>query len=485
MSRPCRAEVTTIDLCPDPSRVLAKPFVPGLEDVGPTGSRAAPVIDRVLHLTDAEVEGCLDELRERFTSRHRDIEGTWLTHAARVTPLIDTSMTLSLQRRLLLGAYFTHEYSVEGAALANPSIVPFPAPSPDGTQEFVMSVRCIGEGHRSAIGFRTGSVGSSGSVTIDPPSPFLEYQTGIPGMHSRRVFHSRLDEWGHDIDEVAHLLSLLPPEFDDTHLSAALATLAARSPRPGPEMTERAMELSRWSYRVQFADSTDISERLLWPHSPPEYHGMEDARFVLFEDHDGDSTYLATYTAFDRNRISVQLLQTDDFRTFSISPMAGTAATGKGLALFPRRIGDRFAALTRSDRETNGLAMSDDIRHWETHEQLQVPHEAWELTQLGNCGSPLETPEGWLVITHGVGAMRTYRIGALLLDLDHPVKVIGRTVEPILEPLDGRVDGYVPNVVYSCGSMIHDDVLIMPFGIADQRIGVATLAVADLLAAMS
>ncbi len=485
MSRSCRAEVTTIDLRPDPSRVLAKPFVPGLEDVGPTGSRAAPVIDRVLRLTDDEVERSLEELRLRFTSRHRDIEGTWLSHAARVTPLIDTSMTLSLARRLILGAYFTHEYSVEGAALANPSIVPFPVSSSDGAQEFVMSVRCIGEGHRSAIGFRTGAVGRNGTVTIDDPSPYVRHEMGGPGMHSRRVFHSRLDEWGHDLDEVAQLLTLLPPEFDDTHLAAALASLTARSARPGPDIAQRCQELSQWSYRVQFPEGTDISERVLWPHSPPEYHGMEDARFVQFEDDDGARTYLATYTAYDRNRISMQLLHTDDFRTFYISPMAGSAATGKGLALFPRRIGGRFVALTRSDRETNGLAMSDDIRHWETHEQLQVPHEAWELTQLGNCGSPLETPEGWLVLTHGVGAMRTYRIGALLLDLDHPATVIGRTIEPILEPLADHRDGYVPNVVYSCGSLIHDNVLVMPFGIADQRIGVATLPVADLLEAMS
>lgn len=481
----CEVTITDIALNPDASRVLAKPFVPGLEDVGPTGSRAGAVIERILRLDESEVSDALTDVTKRFAGRHRDIEAIWHAQSERVLPLMNGSHPLSAARKLLIGAYFTHEYAIEGAALANPSMVPWLDTASDGSQAFVLSVRCIGEGHRSAIGFRTGAVTADGSIRIDPPSRFVTYAGGEPGVHSRRVFHARLDNLGHDLDELAQLLSMLPPMFDDADLGSALAALTSSSPRPSTDLMTHANALSQWAYRVEFPEETEISERVLWPHAPPEYHGMEDARFVLFHGSDGAATYFATYTAFDRNVISLQLLETNDFRSFTSGPMAGTAALGKGMALFPRQIGNEYVALTRSDRETNGIAMSDDLRHWEATEQVQVPHEAWEATQLGNCGSPIETPDGWLVLTHGVGPMRTYSMGAILLDLDHPTKVIGRTVEPILAPSNAERDGYVPNVVYSCGAMAHGDQLVIPYGIADQRIGVATLSLQELIGSMA
>lgn len=473
---------TGIDLRPEPGRVLARPFVAGLEDVGPMGSRAGAVIDRVMELDDDQVEATLDDVMQRFAHRHRGIHRLFAAHADRVLPLVSGGATISGARRLLIGAYFTHEYAIEGAALANPSMVPHPIPADDGSLRFVMSVRCIGEGHRSSIGFRTGSIDTEGSVSVDAPSPYVTFQQGEAGTHSRRVFHARLDHLGHDFDELSQLLALLPESFDDGDLNAALSTLMEGSLRISPELVSDATDLARWSYRADFPDDTEVSERILWPHAPPEYHGMEDARFVHFVEQDGSSRYLATYTAFDRSTISLQLIQTTDFQHFSSSPVSGPAAAGKGLALFPRRIGGHFAALTRSDRETNGLALSDDLMHWTTSRVLQVPHEPWELIQLGNCGSPIETDEGWVVITHGVGPMRTYSMGALLLDLEDPTIVRGRTTTPLLTPVTGRREGYVPNVVYSCGALAHGDTLVIPYGIADQRIGIATIALTQLLA---
>jgi predicted GH43/DUF377 family glycosyl hydrolase len=482
MTRRPLAHDTGIDLCPDPSRVLARPFIPGLEDVGPTGSRAGAVIDRVMQLDDDQVQQTLDDVMERFAHRHRGIQRLFAANADRVLPLVTAGAPVSGARRLLIGAYFTHEYAIEGAALANPSMVPHPIQGSDGSLRFVMSVRCIGEGHRSAIGFRTGMIDAGGSVSVNQPSHYVTYESGEPGIHSRRVFHARLDQLGHDFDELSHLLALLPATFDDGELNAALTTLGDGSPRISPDLASHAAGLTQWSYRVGFPDDTDVSERILWPHAPPEYHGMEDARFVRFVEDDGSCRYLATYTAFDRSTISLQLLETTDFQHFASSPVSGAAAMGKGLALFPRRIGGHFAALTRSDRETNSLALSDDLRHWTATTVLQVPHEPWELIQLGNCGSPIETAQGWVVLTHGVGPMRTYSMGALLLDLDDPTIVLGRTIMPLLTPTAGHREGYVPNVVYSCGALAHGDTLVIPFGIADQRIGIATVSLEELLA---
>lgn len=476
--------MTDLDLRPDPSRVMAKTFIPGLEDVGPTGSRAGAVVERVRRMSESDVETVLADVTERFAQRHRDITAMFDRHADRLMILLDSVREMSPQRKRLLGAYFTHEYAIEGASLANPSIVPYPLSAAGGQTRFVMSVRCIGEGHRSAIGFRTGAVAADGSVAVDLPSTYATSADGVAGIHQRTVFHAGLDRLGHRFDDVSRLLELLPPTFGDAELASALAVLVADNPRISPGLVGHANDLSRWSYRVEFPDETEISERVLWPHAPPEYHGMEDARFVRFVDDDGDAVYFATYTAYDRNVISLQLLTTMDFRTFTSSPIAGSAAAGKGLAIFPRKVGGRFVALTRSDMETNGIAFSDDVHHWATAEVLQIPSEPWELIQVGNCGSPIETEAGWLVLTHGVGPMRTYCIGALLLDLERPTRILARTTTPILAPDRGRRDGYVPNVVYTCGGLACGGNLVMPFGIADQRIGLATMPIDALIDSM-
>jgi predicted GH43/DUF377 family glycosyl hydrolase len=474
---------TGIELHSDRTRVITRFFVPGREDVGPGDSRAAPVIERILKLDEREVEAALRDIDERYAHRHEALHDTFREHAAMVTSRIDPDVTLSTPRMLLLGASFTHEYAIEGAALCNPSAVLHPHQDTSGDAAFILSVRGIGEGHRSSIGFRTGTVTATGTVTIDRPGPFPRSANATPGLHHRAVFHAKLADLNDDHENAAYVLDPLPPRFDDDELAARIESLAAdvATRRNTSTTIANLRSLARSSYRVEFPVSTDISERVLCPQSPAEHHGMEDARFVRYIDGCGDATYYATYTAFDGTHVSQQLLETTDFATFTASPMAGAAATGKGLALFPRQIRGHYAALSRSDRETNAIALSDDVRCWNTADTIQIPDRAWEILQLGNCGSPIETEAGWLVLTHGVGPMRTYSLGAILLDLDEPQRVLARSSEPIISPPNDRRGGYVPHVVYSCGAFAHNDILVLPYGIADQTISIATLSIDQLL----
>ena len=415
---------TGIQVQPDRTRVINRFFVPGREDVGPGDSRAGPVAERVLRMDETDVVVALGDIDDRFTHRHRDLHGAFEAHAAMIMPRLESGVELSTARRLLLGAAFSHEYAVEGAAICNPSLVLHPQQPVDGNVAFIMSVRCVGEGHISSIGFRTGFVTDDGAVTVDRPGPFTEAGTA--------------EFVGND----------------------------------GP------------SYRATFAADSLVSERLLWPQTAAERHGMEDARFVRFVSDSGDVTYYATYTAFDGVNITQHLLQTIDFETFHASPITGAAATGKGLAIFPRLIKGRYAALSRSDRETNAITFSDSLHRWDERITIQSPEQPWEILQLGNCGSPIETDAGWLVLTHGVGAMRTYSLGAILLDLDEPQRVLARSAEPLLSPGNSRRDGYVPNVVYSCGALAHNDILVLPYGVGDQTVHVATMSISALIESM-
>lgn len=423
------ARRSPLRLRPDPGRVVAGLFVAGQEAVGGKDSRAAGVVERILELDEAVVVARLDEVRRRFRGRHHDLEARFSHHADRVADQLDPEATLSEERWLLLGAAFTHEHSVEAAALCNPSVVLHPDQSglPSGGIRFVMSTRGIGEGHRSSIGFRVGTL-VDGEVAVEPTGPHV-----VAGS----VRASGLDG-----------------------------------------------ELGSRTYRAGFPIDSGLAERVLLPATPTERNGLEDARFVRFVDEVGAATYLATYTAYDGVDIRQQLLQTDDFLDFAMSPMVGDAASNKGLALFPRRVGGRFAALSRHDRESNAVAFADAIGSWTEAVTFQIPARDWDLVQIGNCGSPIETDEGWLVLTHGVGPMRTYAMGALLLDLEDPTRVVASLPTPLLEPEADEQDGYVPNVVYSCGSLLHDDTLLVPFGIADSSIGFATVSWRALLAAM-
>jgi predicted GH43/DUF377 family glycosyl hydrolase len=475
-------------LRPDPSRVIARLFVPGQELSGGSEPRASAVARRILALDEADVERTLQDVRRRFDGRHRDLTGTFRHHAERISGHV-AATDLSDARRLLLGATFTHEYAIEAAALCNPSAVASPdqGDAPPGGLRFVMSVRGIGEGHRSSIGFRTGTVHADGTVAVDTPGPHPVVGEVTSGSLDREVFHGKLLELGEDGESAAYVLDDLDDTFGADDLERGLLRLRAQhDTRQNAEDTIRRLQaIAARSYTTGFPPDGAVSERVLWPATAAESHGVEDARFVRFVDDDGSVTYCATYTAYDGADIAQQLLVTADLVTFHASPMVGRAASDKGLALFPRRIGGRFAALSRYDHQTNRVAFSDNPRRWDQAEPVQPPRHAWEAIQLGNCGPPIETGEGWLVLTHGVGPMRTYSIGAVLLDLDDPTKVLGGLAQPLLSPGPDEQDGYVPNVVYSCGGLVHAGTLVLPYGIADSAVGIATVPVADLLAAMT
>ena len=482
------ASRTDVHIVPDSSRVVALLFVAG-QEMGGAESRASNVVKRIVALPEADVRRRLKDVVQRFARRHRDIVAIFSQHAERVSNRLDPQEDLSEERWLLLGASFTHEYSLEAAAVCNPSMVVHPDQSdvPDGAVRFVMSFRGVGEGHRSSIGFRTGLVTAEGEITLDERGPYPMIGTARDGIFHRDVFHARLKAMGQDGESSAYVLDELPLVFSIEELEARLEILTSEFDRrqDAHAIARHHRSIAASSYGVHFDADIDISERVLWPVMTAEAHGMEDARFVHFTDTDGTSTYLATYTAFDGVHISQQLLRTDDFISFDASPVVGAAAPNKGLALFPRRISGQYVALTRFDRETNAVCFSDTLGHWGRAVTFQIPEWDWEVVQLGNCGSPIETSAGWLVLTHAVGPMRTYSISAVLLDLDDPTKMVAALKEPLLTATSEEQDGYVPNVVYTCGAMAHGDILVIPYGVADHRINFATVSISKLLESMT
>lgn len=472
----------------DPSRVIARMFVPGREGFDDEDSRADAVITRLLALSDYDVQSALTDVVGRCGPRHRDLIGVFRGHASALADRVDEGQRLDAERTLLLGATFTSEIAIEGAALCNPSVVPHPEGAEPKAESlrFLLSVRGVGEGHRSSIGFMAGWLHDDGRVEVEPRSEFATTTTTRPGPLHGAVLRAELDNVGMGGENAEFVLGGLPEIFTVEQLRERLRVLRSRSTtRVRVGRTVSAIwDIAERSYACDVPSGLPLSEAVLWPATRTESHGMEDARFVAFTEDDGSRTTYATYTAYDGSAISQQLLQTEDFRSFTSSPISGPAAGNKGLALFPRRVGGRFAALSRRDRESNSIAFSDDVRVWPTPARFQVPLASWELLQLGNCGSPIETNDGWLVLTHGVGPMRTYSIGAVLLDLDDPTQLIGRLEEPLLTPLPEEQNGYVPNVLYSCGSLVHEGTLLVPYGIGDAAIGFATGPVSDVLSAM-
>lgn len=471
----------------DPARVITQLFVPGQEGFEHQESRAGVVLARILALSERDVCSALDDVTARFDRRHRDLVGIFRRHAGELADRLNPDIEISDQRMVLLGAAFTSEYAIEGAALCNPSMVAHPdqAGVDPGCLRFVMSVRGIGEGHRSSIGFRTGVVDAAGRPGVDDRAALATVGTQGPGLLEAEAFRvelARLDDAG---EAAAYVLDALAERFTWAELTRRLGELQTHLSTRGraQETIAEIRTIAERTYRVEFPSCTEVSERVLFPSMPAEAVGMEDARFVRFTEDDGSVTFYATYTAYNGSQISQQLLETRDFRSFASTPMVGPAAANKGLALFPRRIGGRFAALSRADRESNTVAYSDRPFVWKRAVPCQRPVQSWEVLQLGNCGPPVETDAGWLVLTHGVGPMRTYRIGAILLDLEDPTRVLGRLREPLLSPTLDEQNGYVPNVVYSCGALVHADTLVIPYGIGDAAIGFATVPLPELLGA--
>jgi predicted GH43/DUF377 family glycosyl hydrolase len=475
-------------LCPDSSRVIALPFFPG-EEMPSGDSRVVSVVERILAMDDAEVDATLVGLDRRFAHRHHQLEAKWSDNFRLASLRLGNTDHIPAHRALVIGAYFTREISVEAAALFNPSMVTHMDQSGlrEGEQRFVMSLRAVSEGHLSAIEFRTGTVDAIGHINIDDPGSFLEVGAHSAGPYRRDLFHAKLAEQGCDNQAAALVLDQLQPQFEGAALEAAIGIL--HRDLLGRVAVRAAIDRIRWvaanNYTVEFPLGSAIGERVLWPHGPSEVQGLEDARFVRFVDDDGAVSYFATYTAFDQVHVTTQLLSTTDFRSFVVSQVAGPFAVNKGMALFPRKLGGRYVALSRWDRENLAVTLSDNGYEWAEATTLRWSPGPWELVQVGNCGSPIETPEGWLVLTHGVGPMRSYSIGAILLDLDDPRRVIANLAEPILVAEEDEREGYVPNVVYSCGALRHGGKLVLPYGLSDSSVGFALIDLPELLSSLT
>jgi predicted GH43/DUF377 family glycosyl hydrolase len=474
-------------LSPDASRVLAKPYLPGEEVILPGASRAQQLLARIVAIPEAQVRSLLDDVLEGFASRHRGFEEILESRFRAMAHELDSTAQISRERRLLIGAYFTHEYSVEAAALFNPSLVLAPDQTglSAGEQRLIMSLRAVGEGHISSIEFRTGIIGNDGKLHLDEPGPYLVGGDRTPPDHyCKQVFAAKLNELGAANDLAWRVLDQLAEHFTLKDLDRALDGFGQHDPPQTIwlETVKIIRVLATSNYVTTFPADSQPAERVIFPAGPNETRGMEDARFVRFVDTDGSIRYYATYTAFDGFQILPQLIETNDFVTFTISTLNGSAAQNKGMALFPRRVNGEYLMLSRKDRENLYLASSSDVHFWHEARELYKPAAAWELLHIGNCGSPLETEAGWLVITHGVGAMRRYALGALLLDLDDPGKVIGHLSEPLLEPNASEREGYVPNVLYTCGGIISNGQLLLPYGFADSGVSIVSISVVDLLA---
>jgi predicted GH43/DUF377 family glycosyl hydrolase len=471
-------------LRPDPARVIARLFLPG-EQAHQSHSRAGAIADRVLALDEAQVEELAGQLMAEFGSRHLDYPQLLVRHASIIAAHLGDQPELSPARMLVLGAGFTAEYATEAAALCNPSAVAHPDQSALAPEQLrvAVSLRAIGEGHVSSIAFCTAVIGPG------PNWCFAQRDLPVmPGEASPTLWRSDqlravLTDGG-SIDELSNaLLHALPRSFDASDLERAIAWAPGDLlTRPGAAASvELLRRVVSSAYQVAFPQDTTLAQRILRPSAAEESGGMEDARFTRFVGDDGSVEYRATYTAYDGHQIAPRLLLSADLRHFRAYRLAGPAAHNKGMALFPRLVNGRHLALCRTDGENISLTSSTDGYTWSAPQLIHAPAQSWEMLQVGNCGPPIETDSGWLVLTHGVGPMRSYAIGAILLDLSDPSRVLGRLGRPLLEPDHEEQDGYVPNVVYSCGALLHDGRLWLPYGIDDSRIGVAWVPLGELL----
>jgi predicted GH43/DUF377 family glycosyl hydrolase len=431
MAQPQFLNRQALYLRPDPARVIVRPFKPATEprDFNAIDkSRADNIVSRVLGMTKEETERQLVDVLKNFEGRHRNLVELFEARAREMEDAFSPHLEFDKTQKRLVGAYFLHEYSFEASALFNPSIVRHPdqAGAPAGSCRFILSLRAVGEGHISSLTFRAGTIDADGNISVDA--------------------------------------------------TARLAT--------APRLSERTARPNGDDVEVVFQDTEHISEHVIFPVTDSQINGIEDARFVEFENN-GRRTYYATYTAYSGRAIRSELLETSDFKTFRMTPLSGSAARNKGMGLFPRKIDGRFAMIGRQDNENLQLIYSDDLYSWSGGQEIVRPMHPWEFVQIGNCGSPIELDEGWLLLTHGVGAVRKYSIGAVLLDKADPSKVLGRSSEPLVRPDPSQREGYVPNVVYTCGGMRHGNKIILPYAVSDTFSNFATINISALLRALT
>jgi len=477
-----------VKFLPDPSRVIVRFLYIN-------AARSANVIKAVMGMSDPDVTHVLGQALRNFSLRHRNISRIFEKHFDRISSLfpqlgIDPE-TLNLSRKLLIGSYFTMEYAIEAAAFFNPSVVEHPDQTGlrNGDKRVIISFRATGEGHISSIVFRTGVLDKLSDLTLEPVGKMIEEAEHIRRhLYNKESFKRKLDEMleFNTIIPSDLIMDTLPDKFTYGELRNAISTARTTLHLAADKelLFNQIIWLASSHYELEFSFDTHISERVIFPVSATERNGIEDARFLKFIEEDGSFQYYATYTAYSGIAIMPKLLSTRDFYHFKISPLHGEIAHSKGMALFPRKINQKYAMLCRLDGFNNYISFSDKINIWREGKLLQEPKFPWEFVQIGNCGSPVETPEGWLVITHGVGPMREYVLGASLFDLQDPEKEIGRLNRPLLVPNMAEREGYVPNVVYSCGSMIHNNDLILPYAMSDYGSTYATLDVRELLNAL-
>ena len=472
-----------LQLTPDPHRIIARSFLPGGEP------RIRAVIERVRALPDAEVSTMVTALVADYRQRHKDIRGIFRQNYATAVALLNENREPSEDRRLLLGAYFTNEYSLEAVALFNPSMVAHPDQHnvPSGALRFVMSLRACGEGHISSIEFRSGLVDKEHRVTVDAPTRFaLTARPEDDALYDKESYVSKLREMKAYTPLAEPILNVLDTRFTINDLKYAVDRCRPQSGLTQyKELADNMLWLAHSNYELDFSPDAVLSERVIFPVSESESRGIEDARFVRFTHPDGRATYYATYTAYNGLRTLPQLIETSDFRYFKINTLNGSCVQNKGMALFPRKVGGHFMMAARLDGENIFLLASENIHFWNESKLIYGPKYSWEFVQVGNCGSPIETEAGWLLLTHGVGPMRQYWLGALLLDLEDPSTVIASLSEPLLVPNADERDGYVPNVVYSCGALLHGDHLIIPYAVSDSYSSVATVSLPELLARLT
>jgi predicted GH43/DUF377 family glycosyl hydrolase len=476
---------TGIVLKPTNSRVVIRPFEPTSEH------RFEKIIARVSSLSEQEVELLLEDVMREFRERHQKTREFLLNRFEQVKGHLLTDRSISEGRQLLIGSFFTQEYALESAALFNPSMVWHPDQSnlPEGSRRFILSLRATGEGHISSITFRSGVIDGDNRIRMDEPTRFVAAPALVPNsMYDKYLFYRKLSELGINGTLTEQVMAALGDQFtlDDLELTIqnVLRHNRARQ-REFEPIAQTMVVLAKANYEIRFGADLDVSERIIVPSSPTETNGIEDARFVRFIHDDGRVSYYATYTAYDGRVILPQMLETEDFLHFKVSTLNGPEVRNKGFALFPRMVNGQYAMLSRQDNENLYLMYSDMPHFWYSKELIARPTYPWEFVQLGNCGSPIETEAGWLVLTHGVGPMRKYAMGAFLLDLNDPSRVIGRLESPLLEPNANEREGYVPNVVYSCGCAIHGRELIIPYAMSDYASTFATVPLDDVLAAMT
>jgi predicted GH43/DUF377 family glycosyl hydrolase len=478
--KPLAVKRLPVTFASDNRRVITRFFDPGSK------GRMQNIVERIAQLDDEEVARLLDEVFQRFRTRHGNIVSILEQNFRNAAVLLGNGSDIDLNRRLLLGSYFTMEYSIESAALFNPSIVPHRNQNdlPQGAVRFIMSLRATGEGHVSSIVFRTGIIYSDQRIQVDPLSRHTSPISVVPDkqfdktLFARKLRDIRVPQRTADL-----VMDRLPPLFTMTELEQMMLCVCDRE--PDPACAADALEGIRWlaksNYRLKLPADAEASELVIFPQTINESRGMEDLRLVRFVHEDGAVTYFGTCTAYDGFRTLPELIETSDFHTIGVHTLNGAKALNKGLALFPRKIDGNYVMCSRIDGENLYIMRSDNVHFWETADLLQTPKQPWEFVQIGNCGSPLETSEGWILLTHGVGPMRTYCIGAMLLDRDDPQRIIGALDEPLIVPTEKERDGYVPNVAYTCGAMIHRDQLYIPFATSDTTTRFGMVSVERLL----